>query len=207
MRRTLPTRLITLALAAAAFLPALNLTASARQTGAADADKPRAEFKREWTWATDSQAKWDSLRRTVDKPAPPLQVGPWHNAQSVSLADLKGKIVVIDFWATWCRPCREAIPDLNNLMDEYKDRGVAVIGVCNTNERNGGSMIEVASRSEIAMKYPTAQDLRNRTAAAYGVQWWPFIVLVDRKGDVRMTGLQPAKLREALDALLAEQPL
>jgi thiol-disulfide isomerase/thioredoxin len=162
---------------------------------------PKAVFKREWTWAR-GESQHAALERIIGKPAPAITVGPWHGAAPPAMSELKGKIVLIDFWATWCGPCIKAIPHTNEIAAKFKDRGVVVFGVCNT--RGGEAMRKAATKH--GMKYPTAQDQSNASAKSWGVQWWPFYVIVDREGIVRAAGLRPNKVDAALDELLKEQP-
>lgn len=163
----------------------------------------RAEFKREWTWArTDSQ--YESIRRLNGKRAPAIEVGPWIGDAPPPIDQLKGKIVLIDFWATWCGPCLQAIPHTNEIMVKYKEKGVVVIGICGAARSGGKSMESVVQKSGI--RYPTAQDKSNATANAWGVQWWPYYVIVDREGVVRAAGLRTSSVESALDELLKEQP-
>lgn len=177
-------------------------------TAAQPKPAPRAQCLREWTYAGDSDEMWNHLQSQLDKPAKALTVGPWqHNgepASAQSIDALKGQIVLVTFWATWCRPCREAVPTTNATMDLYKDKGVTVIAVCNTNERNGGPMAEVAKK--LNMKYPTAQDQSSKTAEAWGVKWWPYEFVIDRNGIVRGAGLSPSGAKQMIEALLKEQP-
>ncbi len=170
-------------------------------------DKPvaagkRAEFKREWFFAKDDPT-WDKLKRAQGRPAGALKVSKWVG-DAQDLSKLKGQIVLVDFWAVWCGPCRAAVPHTNEIMDHYKAKGVSVVGVCCTDLRNKGTM--EAAAKETSMKYPTGWDSGNQTEKSFGVRWWPFYVLIDRKGIVRAAGLQPDHLGDALDALLEEQP-
>lgn len=151
------------------------------------------------------------LAELIGKPAPKLVVGPWHEQKdesgkvtdaAKSLEELKGSIVVIDFWGTWCPPCRRAIPHTSKVAQHYADKGVEVIAVSNT--RGSETMAQLAD--ELGMSFPTAADLDDQTKNAYKVQWWPFYVLIDREGIVRAAGLRPDKIDEAIDILLAEQP-
>src|SRR5215204_1118499 len=88
------------------------------------------------------------------KPAPALQLDNWMNSKPVQLSDLKGKIVVLDFWATWCGPCISAIPHANEISKKYADKGVVFIGVCA--QRGAEKMSETASKHKI--EYPIAAD-------------------------------------------------
>src|SRR5438093_7978438 len=67
---------------------------------------------------------------TVGKPAPEIPAGDVNiNGKAMKLSELKGKVVLIDFWAVWCGPCVASIPTLREWQDEYKDRGFVVLGV------------------------------------------------------------------------------
>ena len=72
----------------------------------------------------------EQLNEMQGQPAPKLALKGWINAEPMTLKKLKGKIVVLDFWATWCGPCLASIPHTNELMEKYADKGVVIIGVC-----------------------------------------------------------------------------
>lgn len=162
-----------------------------------------ATFKREWTWAK-SDDQYKTITAMVGKPAPALAVGEWLGEAPPPIEQLKGKIVLIDFWATWCGPCIRAFPHTNEVARAYKERGVVVLGVCDSNMRSGKTMESVAKQAKL--EFPTAQDQSGATARAFGVRWWPFYVLIDRQGVVRTAGLRPNTVELALDELLKEQP-
>ncbi len=147
------------------------------------------------------ESGWSAHRPMLGRPAPALDLSGWLNGE-VKLEALKGKIVVVDFWATWCGPCRASIPHNNELARKYADRGVVVLGACGSG-RGEERMEEVARATGLA--YPTARATR-ATTEAWRVQWWPTYAVIDRKGALRALGLQPDYVEKVVDALLAEQP-
>src|SRR5438128_173585 len=90
------------------------------------------EFPQDWFWHdTDEQrARHAEL---LGHPLPPLEVTEWMNGE-VKPEDLKGKVVVIDIWATWCGPCIAAVPHNNELMQRYANSPVVILGVCSSEE-------------------------------------------------------------------------
>jgi peroxiredoxin len=156
-------------------------------------------FPREWFSGSEQQrAMHDEL---VGKPPPTLDLTDWLDGRAVTAKDLRHKIVIIHFWATWCGPCLASIPTNNEIWNEYRDRGVVVMGVCSS--RSGQErMEEVARNRQIA--YPVARDPRVASAEAWRVQYWPTYAVIDRQGMVRAVGVRRDKLRDAVEKLLAE---
>lgn len=189
---------LALAVGAAVMIPVVRAgdDAAAGDTSAA----PKARFPREWFWASEEK-DWKAIQKSVGSAAKPLAVKNWHG-DAQDLAALRGRIVLIDFWATWCAPCKALIPAVNGIAAKYQDKGIVVFGVCNSQGAN--QMVAIAEKH--GMKYPTAADAGRRTESAYSVRWWPFFVLIDREGIVRAAGLHPDHLSDAIDALLKEQP-
>ena len=93
-------------------------------------DRPGFERQLQTLKATRSRVA-AALQREglIDQPAPEFDVGSVVNMDKVSLADLKGKVVLIDFWAVWCGPCIATFPHLQHLQKEYSDRGLVIVGV------------------------------------------------------------------------------
>ena len=133
------------------------------------------------------------------KPAPKLGLKGWINSKPLSLEDLKGKIVVLDFWATWCGPCIRAVPHTNEMMEKYADEDVVFIGVC----AKSGSEKMAATVKEHGIKYPVAVDAGAN--AAYRANSFPDYYLIDRAGVLRWADIANADVEKAIGILLKEK--
>jgi thiol-disulfide isomerase/thioredoxin len=98
----------------------------------------------------------------------------------MSLAELKGKPVILDFWATWCGPCKAQSPILDSLAQRYADRGLVVVGV-DTNDAEGAAASWVRAHH---IQYPIVFDKTQSASALYGVENLPTLVVVSREGKV-----------------------
>jgi thiol-disulfide isomerase/thioredoxin len=120
----------------------------------------------------------------VGKPAPAFSLPVVANGDvgqdKLSLSDLQGSAVILDFWATWCGPCRAEAPIVNGVANRFRDRGVKVIGI-NTSDRAGLAAPWVRSHH---IGYPIAFDGDGETAAQYNVSAMPTLVVISRTGQV-----------------------
>jgi thiol-disulfide isomerase/thioredoxin len=121
-----------------------------------------------------------------------------------SLASLRGHVVLLDFWATWCGPCRVIIPKLDELQARYGAQGLNVLGVSTE-----GSQEVALFAQRMPMHYGIAVDKHAATTRAYGVFSLPTLVVIDKRGVVRdvSIGFDPAgdvRLDATVRALLAE---
>jgi thiol-disulfide isomerase/thioredoxin len=157
------------------------------------------EFPDDWTWDKDPKSR-ASHAALEGKPMPPLDLSNWINGE-VKPADMKGKVVIVDFYATWCGPCMAAIPHNNELLKKYKDKGLVIVGVC-TSSRGQEKMAATAKEKDI--QYPTARDAKLKSEKAWQVHYYPTYAVVDRKGIVRIVGLQPDNVEKVVRKLLAE---
>lgn len=102
---------------------------------------------------------------------------------SVNLNDLKGKLVYVDFWASWCVPCRKSFPWMNEIQKRYADKGFIIVAI---NLDKDKKFVE-----KFLKKYPAnfivALDPKGNSASAYKVQGMPSSYLVDQKGDLKYT--------------------
>jgi len=104
------------------------------------------------------------------------------DGNTISLAALKGKVVIIDFWATWCPPCREAIPDLIDLKKQYGAKGLEVVGI---SLDDNGERILPRFVHDFGINYPIVIGTEEIASAFGGILGLPTTFIVDRNGMVR----------------------
>ena len=132
-----------------------------------------------------------ALALEVGDPAPPLQIRDWVKGQPVDLTAGKGKnIYVIEFWATWCKPCLDSIPHMTELQKKYKDQGVVIIGI--SDEKDPAVVKKFVENMGDKMDYVIARDERQKTTKAYmgafGAVAIPHAFIVDREGRLAWQG-------------------
>jgi thiol-disulfide isomerase/thioredoxin len=111
----------------------------------------------------------------------------------ITLDDFKGKVTIVDFWGTWCAPCRKEIPHLIELLDMYKEKGLRIVGICYENEE-GAAARDVVRRyvKEHGVPYPCAIGDQATQSRVPEFEGYPTTLFVDREGKVRvkLTGYQ-----------------
>lgn len=101
-----------------------------------------------------------------------------------------GKPMIVEFWATWCPPCRASIPHLNELYKKYRDKGLVVVGITNEND----NLVEKFMK-QVPMEYSVAQDKGDDWGKQFGIQGIPHALLVDKTGKIVWEG-HPMELKE-----------
>src|SRR5579863_9238936 len=140
---------------------------------------------------------------TEGKPAPALIV-PELGGQTFDLAKLRGKVVIVNFWATWCPPCREEIPEMIALADRYKDR-LQIVGVSEDDDATPEEVRDFAREEKI--NYPIVMGSSGISREYGGVPALPtaFVVNTDGRVVIKHVGLYPAEVYDReIRALLGE---
>jgi cytochrome c biogenesis protein CcmG, thiol:disulfide interchange protein DsbE len=125
--------------------------------------------------------------------------------EELTLSQMKGKVVIINFWASWCGPCREEAPALQSIWEKYGDKGVVVLGVAYTDTESGArEFVE-----EFGQTYPNGMDLGTKISDKYHIQGVPETFIVDQDGNVAQfifANVTEAGLTRIIDRLLGGAP-
>jgi thiol-disulfide isomerase/thioredoxin len=194
-----------------------------RLTQEAGSDEEKAFLAQVGKKIRESEQRREQKAALVGKPAPGLDF-TWSTRPDLkSLADLKGKVVVLDFWATWCGPCIQSFPKVRELAEHYASSPVEVVGVTSIQGTVAGlaeGSVKVAGdpkrETELLARFAQEQNMSWTVAVSsqsvfneeYGVEGIPFVAILAPDGTVRHTGLHPgmpaARMQELIDAILAE---
>ncbi|MBT9590678.1 MAG: TlpA family protein disulfide reductase [Thiobacillus sp.] len=122
-----------------------------------------------------------SLTKRSPKPAPALKLNDMHGAAH-DLSQFKGRVVLINFWATWCPPCRREMPSMEHLTQQLKGEAFTVLAV---NVGESVNDIELfTSQLDTSLSFPILLDSRSQTLQAWKIAGLPTTFLIDRKGRV-----------------------
>lgn len=142
-----------------------------------------------------------SLMRFTDRTATDFVLPDLRGGPAIRLADHRGKIVILNFWASWCPPCREEAPILREFTRRYAESGVVIIGidVWEKNWNDGRAFLD-----EFGVPYPNAYDTEGRVTIDYGVSGVPETFFVSPDGRLLGKYTGPVKSVEQLVGLLNE---
>ncbi len=140
--------------------------------------------------------------RPSEGPAPDFTLQLFDGG-TLRLSDQRGKVVVLNFWASWCQPCKDEAPDLERTWRRYKDKGVIFIGV-NWSDTESKARAYLA---EFNVTYPNGPDLGRRIGQKYRIRGVPETFFIDKQGNIREVIIRPMteeELISRIEMLLAE---
>ncbi len=123
------------------------------------------------------------------------------DGQAYALSDLRGQVVVVNFWASWCKPCEQEAAELENTWRRYKDQGVVFLGVDYVDTETEAR----AYLQRFDITYPNGTDLGTRISQAYRIQGVPETYFVDKTGTlahVKIGPVEPGELARVIEPLL-----
>lgn len=140
--------------------------------------------------------------------APEFANGVWINSDPLTLAKLRGRVVLVEFWTFGCYNCRNTLPSVKEWDKRYRDRGLTIVGV-HTPETDGEYGIDNVRKQvpALGIKYPIVTDNDYQTWKAYGVEAWPTIFVLDKQGRIRWEHVGEGRYEETervIKTLLAE---
>jgi peroxiredoxin len=136
--------------------------------------------------ATLAIAAWAIYVSLRPAPAPHVRIATL-SGEALSTEALRGKVVLVNFWATWCPPCVEELPSLMNLQERMKDRGIVVLGV--SIDVDGDAYHRFLKLHNI--NFVTVRDPEQKVAGMYGTSGWPETYIIDRQGVLRRKFVGP----------------
>jgi len=130
------------------------------------------------------------------------------DGKEVDLSNLKGKVVLINFWASWCSPCKAEMPAIQATYQVYRDQGLVVLGINVTDQGEANAARQFAQTE--GLTFPLLADVRGDIFQLYQVQALPTSFFVDRQGKIATVvvggPMAEALIRSRVEALLKESP-
>ena len=199
---------------------ALNVLAEARAESFAI---PSAElYRKVMTFVEGSGFSEKKLMQKVESyasadPAPEMAFTEWVGVEPIALEHLRGQVVLLDFWATWCGPCISTFPRLRNWHKKYSGKGFVLVGVTQYyGEQDGKRLTQLQEldylnefKAKYKLPYPFAIATRGEDRMKYGINAYPTTILLDRRGVVRYIGIgsgteESENLEEMIEKVLQE---
>ncbi|MGH2529233.1 MAG: TlpA family protein disulfide reductase [Actinomycetota bacterium] len=150
-------------------------------------------------------ANYKARAEVENTPAPDFELPALEDGEPIALSSFRGNVVVLNFWASWCGPCRIEAPGLRRVSERYRDRRVRFLGVdYRDNDAAGRAFVD-----EFRLKYPSVTDPSGTLADDYGLIGFPTTFIIDPAGTIRyrfVGYLDEDVLQEALNDVLSRVP-
>src|SRR5580765_7218459 len=147
--------------------------------------------------------------KTESATAPELATGNWINSEPLKLKDLRGRVVLIEFWTFGCYNCRNTLPFVKSWNERYREKGLTIIGVHSPEFDEERKVANVRREvSSLGIGYPVVTDNDYQTWNAYKVEAWRTVFLLDKQGRIRWMPVGEGNYDEAerqIQKLLAEK--
>jgi thiol-disulfide isomerase/thioredoxin len=145
------------------------------------------------------------VNANVGSQAEPFALTNLNSGELHALSDYKGKVVYLDFWASWCKPCVKSFPVLNEFYHKYKDKGFEVVAINLDEDKNKA----VSFLKKIPVEFTVLYDKNAQIAETYQVQAMPSSYFIDKKGVIRLVsrGYFPSdktKIEKAINLLIKQ---
>ncbi|MEL6277022.1 MAG: TlpA disulfide reductase family protein, partial [Bacteroidota bacterium] len=163
-----------------------------------------SEFKADYPLPIGAvEQSFNKLRTSVQGAEAPNLVGNSPTGEEHTLADLRGKVVLIDFWASWCGPCRRENPNVKRIYNKYADQGFEILGV--SLDRSKDRWEKAIADDELTwLHISDLKHWKSEHARLYGVRSIPETVLLDKEGRIIARGLRGAQLEQRLAQIFGE---
>lgn len=184
-----------------ALLPSISDQALLNKTIAALEAKypnyaPLAEYKK-----NAAEAKARRERMAVGKQVPDFSFKTADGDKTLGPQDFRGKFLVIDFWASWCGPCRAELPNMKAIYADYKDKGVELFGV--SIDSKDADWKKALAEENMSWPQVCAPNAGKELMADYQFSMIPFVMLLDKNGNILAKGLRGEKTRQAIEDALS----
>lgn len=170
-------------------------------------------------YVASMMSRFERQLTLIGETAPEITVDKWLTPTTMNLSQLRGKVILLDFWATWCAPCIESFPKLSEWQEIYGDKGLVIIGLTRYygtveagEEATPAAELNYLKkfRAEKQMNYHVAVTKDKTTQDKYGANSLPTAVLIDRQGKIRFSKIGSSEdneqqLERKINELLAEQ--
>ena len=137
----------------------------------------------------------------IGQPLTEFEVKAHRSQQTINPASLKGKVVLVDFWATWCRPCLAELPRLQKIYQQYHPQGFEILGISLDKEKEPLDKMLAARKIDWPQFYD-GNGWKNKLAVQLDVHRIPFCVLVDAEGTVRYVNIRGPAIERLVKKLL-----